>query len=46
MLNFIGDVGALQGVLMQLGVILVINVFRQDLSLEDDFINSIFRRRT
>jgi hypothetical protein len=46
MLNFLGDVGALNSVLTSLAAALLLNVMRLDLSLENDFFESIFRKRT
>jgi len=45
MLNFVGDVGALNSVLTSIGTVLLLNVMRLDLTLENDYLTHVFRKR-
>jgi len=45
MLNFIGDVGALNSVLTSIGAALLLNVMRLDLNLQNDYLAHVFRKR-
>jgi len=43
MLNFLGDVGALSDVLTSFAAIVLIEVLRLDLTLDNDYLSSVFR---
>ena len=46
MLNFLGDVGALYSVLYGLAASLLLNVLRIDLSLQNEYFETVFRKRS
>lgn len=44
-LNFLGDVGALSGVLFSLSVIVLENIFFMNIDLENTLIENVFKSR-